>query len=41
MRLTDNLAKKIGADCIAVSPIPQIGLGLALNDRLQRAAFRN
>ena len=41
MRLIDNLAKKIGADCIAVSPIPQIGLGLALNDRLQRAAFRN
>ena len=36
-----ELAKKIGADCIAVSPIPQIGLGLALNDRLQRAAFRN
>ena len=26
------------ADCIAVAPIPQTGLGEAINDRLQRAA---
>lgn len=28
----------MGADAIAVSPIPQTGLGLAINDRLRRAA---
>jgi L-threonylcarbamoyladenylate synthase len=27
-----------GAKAIAVSPIPQTGLGEAINDRLQRAA---
>ncbi len=27
-----------GAQCIAVSPIPDEGLGEAINDRLQRAA---
>jgi L-threonylcarbamoyladenylate synthase len=25
---------------IAVVPIPEVGLGLAINDRLRRAAFR-
>jgi len=29
---------KLGADCIAVMPIPDEGLGLAVNDRLSRAA---
>jgi L-threonylcarbamoyladenylate synthase len=29
---------KLSGDKIAVSPIPQIGLGLAINDRLMRAA---
>jgi L-threonylcarbamoyladenylate synthase len=29
---------KTGTACIAVMPIPQSGLGLAINDRLQRAA---
>lgn len=38
MRSIDILAKRVGATCIAVSPIPSIGLGLAINDRLQRAA---
>lgn len=28
----------MGADVIAISPIPQTGLGLAINDRLKRAA---
>jgi L-threonylcarbamoyladenylate synthase len=28
----------MGRDQIAVSPIPQTGLGLAINDRLSRAA---
>lgn len=41
MRLIDGLAKNIGADRIAVSPIPNLGLGLALNDRLRRAAYRS
>jgi len=29
---------KLAGDKIAVSPIPQTGLGLAINDRLMRAA---
>ena len=27
-----------GAHAIAIAPIPETGLGLAINDRLQRAA---
>ena len=38
MRSIDILAKHVGAKCIAVSPIPSVGLGLAINDRLRRAA---
>ena len=38
MRSIDILAKKVGACCIAVAPIPNIGLGMAINDRLKRAA---
>jgi L-threonylcarbamoyladenylate synthase len=29
---------QMGADRIAVSPIPEVGLGRAINDRLRRAA---
>ncbi len=29
-----------GAEVIAVAPVPEIGLGLAINDRLRRAAVR-
>ncbi len=29
-----------GADVIAVAPVPESGLGLAINDRLRRAAVR-
>ena len=38
LRAADDLAGKSGALCIAVAPIPRYGLGLALNDRLMRAA---
>jgi L-threonylcarbamoyladenylate synthase len=38
MRSMDILAKKVGARCIAVAPIPYTGLGMAINDRLKRAA---
>ena len=31
-------ADRIGAPCIAVSPIPEHDLGEAINDRLRRAA---
>ncbi|MEM9717182.1 MAG: L-threonylcarbamoyladenylate synthase [Pseudomonadota bacterium] len=34
----DRLAHQIGKTGIAVSPIPEMGLGLAINDRLRRAA---
>lgn len=30
-----------GAPCIAVAPIPESGLGIAINDRLRRAAWRD
>lgn len=33
-----NLLDKSGARCIAVEPIPMLGLGEAINDRLMRAA---
>ena len=38
LRKADALAARTGAAGIAVAPIPHDGLGLALNDRLRRAA---
>jgi L-threonylcarbamoyladenylate synthase len=38
LRMMDGLAKDAGAKTIAISPIPLSGLGLAINDRLNRAA---
>lgn len=38
MRKADALATETGAAGIAVAPIPETGLGLAINDRLRRAA---
>ena len=37
-RAIDALARRVGASRIAVAPIPRSGLGLAINDRLARAA---
>ncbi|MER5170734.1 L-threonylcarbamoyladenylate synthase [Thioclava kandeliae] len=38
LREADALAQQKGASCIAVAPVPDTGLGLAVNDRLDRAA---
>ncbi|PZQ49793.1 MAG: threonylcarbamoyl-AMP synthase [Rhodovulum sulfidophilum] len=38
LRAADALAEENGAARIAVAPIPRAGLGLAINDRLERAA---
>ncbi|MCP5089248.1 MAG: threonylcarbamoyl-AMP synthase [Rhodobacteraceae bacterium] len=38
LRKMDRIASEQGGKSIAVSPIPDHGLGLAINDRLQRAA---
>lgn len=38
IRRADALAAETGASGIAVAPIPETGLGLAINDRLRRAA---
>ncbi|MFO1106747.1 MAG: L-threonylcarbamoyladenylate synthase [Amaricoccus sp.] len=38
LRAADALARETGATRIAVAPIPMHGLGLAINDRLRRAA---
>lgn len=38
LREADRLAQACGAATIAVAPIPDTGLGRAINDRLQRAA---
>ena len=38
LRRADALASARGARSIAVAPIPEIGLGRAINDRLRRAA---
>jgi len=38
LRAADDLASQRGASRIAVAPIPNIGLGRAINDRLSRAA---
>jgi L-threonylcarbamoyladenylate synthase len=38
LRRMDELAQQSGADTIAVSRIPMTGLGVAINDRLTRAA---
>ena len=34
----DNMASALGCQTIAVATIPKFGLGLAINDRLKRAA---
>ena len=36
MRLADNMAGEKG---IAIAPIPEEGLGLAINDRIRRASY--
>lgn len=38
LRLADRLATARGASAIAVAPIPEHGLGRAINDRLRRAS---
>ncbi len=38
LREMDHIAANSGAKTIAISPIPMSGLGLAINDRLKRAA---
>jgi L-threonylcarbamoyladenylate synthase len=38
LRALDRMAAEAGLDRIAVAPIPREGLGLAINDRLARAA---
>ena len=38
LRALDALAERVGASGIAVARVPRAGLGLALNDRLARAA---
>ena len=40
LREADELAAERGSETIAVSPIPDIGLGRAINDRLRRASCR-
>ena len=37
----DKMAEQMKIDIIAVAPIPKLGLGLSLNDRLKRAATEN
>jgi len=34
----DRISKKLGGKTIKVAPIPEMGLGLSINDRLRRAA---
>jgi len=38
LRTLDEKASLMGANSIAVAPIPNIGIGIALNDKLSRAA---
>jgi len=38
LRDLDQMARDLGLSRIAVAPIPSVGLGLAINDRLRRAA---
>ncbi len=38
LRAADSLAQAAGAATIAVAPVPETGLGRAINDRLRRAA---
>ena len=40
LRQLDILASRSGSQRIAVSPIPERGVGVAINDRLRRAAHR-
>ncbi|MGH7155818.1 MAG: L-threonylcarbamoyladenylate synthase [Acetobacteraceae bacterium] len=39
LRALDHEATQRGLTRIAVMPVPEVGLGLAINDRLRRAAF--
>lgn len=39
LRALDSKAKQFGATKIAIAPIPSIGIGIAINDKLQRASF--
>jgi len=38
LRELDQMGRELGLSRIAVAPIPPVGLGLAINDRLRRAA---
>lgn len=38
LRAMDRLARTAGTDHFTVAPVPMVGLGLAINDRLARAA---
>lgn len=38
LRILDEKALKFGAKSIAVAPIPEMGIGIAVNDKLQRAS---
>lgn len=38
LRKLDDLARKTGQSRISVSPVPNIGVGVAINDRLKRAS---
>lgn len=39
LRRLDDYAQKNNIETVAIAPIPNEGIGLAVNDRLQRAAF--
>jgi L-threonylcarbamoyladenylate synthase len=38
MRWLDNEGQRRGLRCIAAMPVPETGLGRAINDRLRRAS---
>lgn len=38
LRAADRIARERGATTMAIAPVPDTGLGLAINDRLRRAA---
>ena len=40
LRQLDNLGKMHAIQGIAVAPIPKVGIGIAINERLSRAAFK-
>ena len=37
----DSMAKLMSLNIISVAPIPNVGLGVAINDRLKRASSHN